>query len=161
MSKTLLKISEHFTYQELVRSQTAARRGIKNIPNMQQIENARRVAKEIEKLRSAMGGIPVTPSSWFRCKKLNTAIRGSKYSQHMQGEAMDFTISGVSSTEIVEKIIELDLPYHQVIDEFGSWVHFSVAPLDQKPRKQALTAKKIKKWGRLKTVYTPFEGSKK
>jgi hypothetical protein len=41
--------------------------------------------------------------------------------------------------QVVEACIAADIPYHQIIEEFGSWTHLSVpnSPSDT-PKKQAL-----------------------
>jgi hypothetical protein len=43
---------------------------------------------------------------------------------------------------VARAIVRLDLPFDQVIDEFGSWVHVAVAPTGTVPRRQQLTARR-------------------
>ena len=82
-------ISKHISYKEGVHSNTALRRGIENIPNEEQLANMKLIAEKIfEPLRSYVGG-PIKINSFFRCPELNTAIGGSKTSQHCKGQAMD------------------------------------------------------------------------
>ena len=83
------KISEHITYAEAIHSNTAKRRGIDNTPNKDQIECMKITAEKIfEPLRKFVGG-PIKVTSMFRSADLNKAIKGSKSSQHMKGQAMD------------------------------------------------------------------------
>lgn len=129
-------ISKHITYAEAIKSQTAVRKGIKNAPNIEELENMKYVANEIfEPLRLAMGGKPLTISSFFRSVALNKAIGGSSSSQHCRGEAMDIDADGahVTNREVFEWIKE-NCAFDQLIFEFRKkdfpddceWVHVSL-----------------------------------
>ena len=124
-------ISKHISYKEGVHSNTALRRGIENIPNEEQLANMKLIAEKIfEPLRSYVGG-PIKINSFFRCPELNTAIGGSKTSQHCKGQAMDIddTFGRCTNAEMYEFIKE-HLDFDQMIWEFGdndnpNWVHVS------------------------------------
>ena len=76
------RISKHITYAESIHSNTAKRRSIDNTPNPTQVENMKLTAEKIfEPLREWVGG-PIKVNSFFRSPELNTAIGGSKTSQH-------------------------------------------------------------------------------
>jgi uncharacterized protein YcbK (DUF882 family) len=82
-------ISNHISYKEGVYSITATRRGIDNTPNDEQLKCMETIAEEVfEPLRTYVGG-PIKINSFFRSPELNTAIGGSKTSQHCKGQAMD------------------------------------------------------------------------
>lgn len=136
-------ISKHISYAEATVSQTATRRGIDNAPNKQQLDNMKLVAEKVfEPLRLQFGAIRV--SSFFRSRALNTAIKGSKTSQHMTGEAIDIqALNGVENRHLFN-YIKNQLDFDQLIWEFGddrnpSWVHVSYS--SKKNRKQILTIK--------------------
>lgn len=136
-------LSEHFSLDELVFSQTAARKGIDNTPTPEHFRNMRRLCALLEDVRDVVG-TPVRVTSGYRCPDLNLAIGGAKNSQHLTGCAADIKCAGVSTQEVIEIIIEADLPYDQLIQEYadsatGGWVHISVPndPQD-KPRKDVL-----------------------
>ena len=142
-------ISKHVSYNEGIRSNTAVRRGIENTPNDEQLNNMVKTAEEIfEPLRAYVGG-PIKVNSFFRCLELNTAIGGSKSSQHMKGQAMDLddTFGRATNAEMYEFIKE-HLDFDQLIWEFGdddnpAWVHVSyVSP--EENRKRCLKAYKEK-----------------
>ena len=134
-------ISEHISYKEGVRSNTATRRGIDNTPNAEQLENMELVAEEVfEPLRAYVGG-PIKINSFFRCPELNKAIGGSSKSQHCKGQAMDIddTFGRMTNAEMYHWIKE-NLDFDQMIWEFGDddntdWVHVSyVSPEDNRNR---------------------------
>ncbi|MGV7210509.1 D-Ala-D-Ala carboxypeptidase family metallohydrolase [Oxalobacteraceae bacterium A2-2] len=131
-----MNLSEHFTLEELVASQIAARRRIDNRPGPAIIENLRRVAGVLEQVRAAVGR-PITVSSGYRCPALNTAVGGASSSAHLQGLAADITVSGMAPKDLAKAIIAAGVQFDQLIYE-GAWVHIGLAagPL----RQQVLTA---------------------
>lgn len=67
-------------------------------------------------------------SSWYRCKKLNTAVGGAASSFHLYGAAVDLDMDGtkVTNKEIFE-YIKANLPYSELINEYDfSWVHVAL-----------------------------------
>ena len=70
-------------------------------------------------------GVPITPNSVYRSRAVNAAVPGSATSQHMTGEACDFIVPGVSVRAVMRAILDLGLPFDQLIDEYGQWVHVS------------------------------------
>ena len=121
-----MNISEHITLEEAIRSQTATRKGIANIPNEHEIKNMEIVAKAcFEPLREWYGK-PLKVSSFYRCEALNTAIGGSKISQHVQGKAIDIDTGSKTENEKLFNWAKANLKYDQLIDEYNfSWVHIS------------------------------------
>jgi len=129
-----MKLSQHFSYQEFIKSQTAARKGIKNEPNDTQLYNMKMVCMNIlEPIRTTFER-PVIITSGFRSPELCVAIGSSTNSQHAKGEAADFEIPGVSNKEVADWIHE-NLPNDQLILEFfdgkdpnSGWIHCSHKP---------------------------------
>ena len=135
-------LSKDFTLEEMTFSQTAARNGIDNSvkPGSTVYLNLKRLCANIlQPLRDSLG-IGVTVSSGYRCPELNTLKKGAKKSQHVVGEAADIQVKGKTPKEVFEKILELKLPFDQMILEFNSWIHVSVAPDGKQPRKEMLAA---------------------
>ena len=133
------KLSEHFTYEELTRSDTAVRLGIENTPNDAEIENLKRLATLLEEVKKAVGGKPVMINSGFRSKPVNDAVGSKDTSQHRLGCAADLRVAGMKPREVVEACIAANVPFDQIILEFDSWTHISVpnAP-GMQPRGQRL-----------------------
>lgn len=130
--------SPHFSKVEMCSSETAARRGIDNTPPAHLEANLVRLCQDfLEPIRSEFGPIHIT--SAYRCWALNTAIGGSQTSAHPDGRAVDFKpVRPLSLQEVVERIIASQLPYDQLIYEFGAWVHIGIARAGQVPRGEAL-----------------------
>ena len=143
------RISEHVSYKEGVRSNTATRLDIDNTPDGYAEANMAAIAYSIfEPLRKWVGG-PIKINSFYRSKKLNQAIGGSSRSQHCQGRAMDLddTFGHKTNAEMFNYIAE-NLNYDQIIWEFGDdenpdWVHVSYVSEDEN-RGRALRAYKEK-----------------
>jgi uncharacterized protein YcbK (DUF882 family) len=85
-----MKLSQHFSYQEFIKSQTALRKGINNEPDDTQLYNMKMICLNIlEPIRTTFDR-PVIITSGFRSVELCEAIGSSSRSQHAKGEAVDF-----------------------------------------------------------------------
>ena len=137
------RISKHISYKEAVGSNYAKQKGIKNKPNEDQVENMKLLAEEVfEPLREWVDA-PIKVNSMFRSLELNTALKGSKTSSHMKGEAMDITSMGGKSNLEMFHYIKDNLCFDQLIWEFGNepkWLHVSFNKDNN--RKQVLVTKK-------------------
>lgn len=133
-----MRLSPNFTLEELTASQTAERKGLDNTPNATAIANLTRVAALLEQVR-ALVGQPIIITSGYRSPEVNIAIGSTNKSQHPLGCAADFKVNGMTPKQVVELCIKADIPYHQIIEEFASWVHISVPNTpSETPKKQAL-----------------------
>jgi hypothetical protein len=137
-------------------SPTAKKLGIPNTPTAEHIENMRYCCEKIlEPVRNHFGKA-VTINSSYRAPKVNEAVGGSKTSQHVNGQAIDFEINGISNKIVADWIAD-NLEFDQVILEFyvegdknSGWVHASIKK-EGGNRKQKLIAKKDGK----STKYVP------
>lgn len=137
-----MRLSQHFTLAELTASQHAARRGIDNTPDETSMIALTELCRNVlDPLRDALG-VPVVVNSGYRSPRVNKAVGGSKNSQHMLGEAADIIVPGVAVGVVVAKLTELKLPFDQLIDEFGAWVHVSHRQAGQN-RRAVLTARLV------------------
>lgn len=138
-------LTNNFSLNELIKSATAERLGIPNIPNEDIVNNLQALCENIlQPLREAYGH-PIVVDSGYRCSKLNKAVGGSSTSQHMYGEAADIhTLSDLPSEnkKLFDLIVSLKLPFDQLINEYDyNWIHVSFSP---KNRRKKLKAVKIK-----------------
>ena len=132
---------KYFTIKELTTSSTATRLKIDNTPTEEVVNNLESLVNNIlDKIREAYGK-PITVNSGYRCPKLNTAIGGSKTSQHITGKAADITVGNRQANRSLFQFIQkLDLPFDQLIDQYNyKWVHISYDP--NRNRKQILHLK--------------------
>jgi zinc D-Ala-D-Ala carboxypeptidase len=129
-------LSPHFTLDEFTASQTADRLGLDNDPTPAVMESLKHTAMGLEGVRMRLGGAPILISSGYRAPAVNAAVGGSLTSQHMTGQAVDFICPRFGTPrQIVDALAESDVPYDQLILEFGRWVHISFS---DKARRQAL-----------------------
>ena len=148
------RLSPSFKLDEFTRSTLAARLGIDNEPNEEELENLRSFCLHLaEPLRAEFG--PLFVSSGLRVHALNNRIPGSSSSSaHTWGGAFDCKPldTTVRLASMVEWVRHSDLPFDQVILEYNSWMHLGARRLgdDREPRRQAL----MKFSG---TRYIPFD----
>jgi len=133
-----MNLTPHFTLEEMTRSEYAARRGWPNEPEEAHLANLKRTCAMLEQVR-ALVERPITITSGYRCPNVNSAIGGSKNSQHCEGCAADIRAVGLTVDDLMLLISGSDIKYDQLIREFDSWVHISVPTNPKsKPRLQRL-----------------------
>lgn len=132
----MTKLTDHFTLEEFVLSQTASRKGIDNTPSADVTKNLKKVAATLEEIRTLLGEVPIHVNSGYRSPALNKAVGGAKTSAHMDGYAADFIAPAYGSPlKICKTLLKSAIAFDQIIEE-GTWVHISVAPA---MRNQVLT----------------------
>ena len=122
--------SQHFTLEELCRSQVAVCLGIDNEPKRDDIiANLKRLAfHTLEAVRLLNDNKPITITSGYRCKELNKAVGGVATSQHQNGCAADFVVgSAEDNRRLFQKIKSSgSVPFDQLILEpQAGWLHIS------------------------------------
>ena len=158
MGEYMTQVTKNFSLRELTRSETARRHGVENTPNEKEMQNIRKTAEQLEKIRDYVGK-PIIVTSCFRSERVNKLVGGSPTSAHRFGSAADCDALGMTSLAFAKKLIEMrdvgKLAFDQLILEFpergdGAWVHIGFRHNSQQ-RNQIMTA--TKKNGR--TVYLP------
>jgi zinc D-Ala-D-Ala carboxypeptidase len=162
-----MQLSKNLVLAEVMRSETAKRKGISNIPTPEHIENFKLLAEKVFQPIRDHFGAPIRISSGYRSAALNKAIGGAgktvngvyiPSSQHCTGEAIDIDMDGTAITNAaIFNFIKDNLEFDQLIWEFGTdtnpdWVHVSYESTG-KQRKQILKAKKSGG----KTTYVPYK----
>lgn len=155
-----MQLSDNLSLAEVIRSETAKRNGISNMPTEAHIANFKLLAEKVfEPIRNHFGN-PIHISSGYRSAALNKKVGGSSSSQHCSGEAIDIDMDGSAhgiTNKMVFDYIKDNLQFDQLIFEFGTetnpdWVHVSYESTG-KQRKQILRA--VKKGGA--TSYLPYK----
>lgn len=123
------QLSKHFTLWEMMRSGTAVRMNIKNVPDEQEKAALRQLCEHVlEPLRCRYGAIIIT--SGYRCLRLNRAVGGVPTSQHMRGEAADIFIPNLETGRKYFDFIKNNTTFDQLIWEprgadVPRWLHVS------------------------------------
>jgi len=148
-------LTKNFWLHEMLVSQTAARLGFTEQfePSDKVVENLELLCVNIlQPLRDAIR-TPVHVNSGYRSLRTNISIGGASRSQHLIGQAADIEDFKNGNEFLLRKIVELRLPFDQIINEFDyQWVHVSFDP--NRRRKQVLEAVKDKNF---KTVYRTIQ----
>jgi hypothetical protein len=155
-----MNLSQNFTLQELIKSDTAIRKGIDNNPNGDQVEKLKALCENVlQPVRDHFGRVKVT--SGYRSEELCEAIGSSKKSQHAKAEAVDFECIGVDNAEVADWV-HMNCETDQLILEFytpgepnSGWIHASYIPYQ--PRRQFMRAYREDK----RVKYKPIIGKAK
>lgn len=120
-------ISKNFSYHEFEHSDIAKEERITNAITAVEIRDAIKslVDNLLQPLRDAVKR-PLKISSGYRCPQLNShyKIGGSPTSGHLKGEAADVWCATMTPYELACKVVELDLPFDQLI-LYSGFVHLS------------------------------------
>jgi hypothetical protein len=136
-------LSPHFSLAEFTVSETAARQGLSNEPATQRhMDNLRRTAETMEKVRTILSSKPIIVTSGYRSPPVNAAVGGSSTSAHCSGLGCDFVCPGFGTATAVCRVLlphlqALDID--QLIDEYPptGWCHIGLT--EGQPRHMVLT----------------------
>lgn len=148
-----MQLSKNLSLSEMIRSESAKRAGINNMPTEEHLANMKKLAENVFQPIRDHFKAPIHISSGYRSLELNKAIKGAKTSQHVLGQAVDIDVDASSNginNKMIFEFIKNNIDFDQLINEFNySWVHVSYNP-NGKQRKQILDATKSNG----KTVYS-------
>lgn len=156
-------ISRNITISEAIKSKTAIKHGINNIPDKESLANMELVANRVFQPVRDYYDTPIAVTSFFRSKELNSKLGGSSTSQHCTGEAIDIDadVFGNVTNSDVFNYIKDNLMFDQLIWEFGdddnpAWVHVSYSQfLNRGVVLQAYKERTV--LGRMKTKYKYYD----
>jgi putative chitinase len=143
-----MQLTEHFSLAEATVTSVKA----DNTPTPAHLENIKKTAAQLEKVREAVGNVPLKINSFYRSAAVNKAVGGSATSAHSVGYAVDFNAQGLSVADVCALIKKAGIKFDQLIDEKnaggGTWVHIS---FDPRYRMQHLKMRVVNG----KSTYTP------
>ena len=125
-----MNLSAHFTFDELTRTGQTALQGVNRQEAQACMGALTALATTVlEPIRAKFG--PIRVNSAFRGPAVNTAVNGSKSSQHLSGQAADIVVPGVALEVVFAWIVkESGIPFGQAILEGPggkvSWIHVSL-----------------------------------
>lgn len=129
------KISRYFTLKEALNSNVAKKYRIQNIPSNSEYKNIIYTAGRMDEVRRALK-TRIYVTSWYRNKKVNKKVRGSKNSYHRKGLAVDFKIKG-KAKYIRKRLDKARVSYDQLIYyPRQNRVHISFKKVKRQERKQ-------------------------
>lgn len=138
----MLRLSNNFRLGELVKSQTALRLNISNVPTEQVIESLQLLVLRVLQPAREYFDKSMTVSSGYRSPELNAKLGGAERSQHVKGEAADIEIHGVDNHALACWIRD-NLEFDQLVLEYyngepnSGWVHVSYK--ENRNRQECLT----------------------
>ena len=124
-----MKLSKYFTKAEFEYSNTALSRGFPNtMLDEETIESAKALCVNVlDPVREEFG--PVRLTSGYRSPQTNLAVKGSRTSKHIVGQAADFSYAQHSDVTVI-KWIKAHLDFYNVIlehhnpNDMGTgWIH--------------------------------------
>lgn len=135
------KLTPHFSFYELTQTSNAGLQELNRQRALEIKDKLHELATLMEVVRGELGH-SVEVHSGFRCPELNASTIGSSSkSQHMLGEAMDFSGPGTEDEAAIEKLFQRvlgvvkgkRLPFGQLIRESAArdygrvhWIHLSL-----------------------------------
>lgn len=152
-----MKLTEHFTLEDLTDSDMALRLGIDNTPPANVIANLRDLAIGLESMRLMLGR-PMRIHSGYRCEALERVLCAKDFAAwcarhrkdpatawpeyferkgHPKGYCADWTCPDYGPPIVIVRYLNsTGIRFDQLIQE-GTWVH---ASFDPRMRRQILTA---------------------
>jgi len=91
-------------------------------------KNIQELAKNLQIIRDYVGK-PIKINSGYRSPGQNEKVGGRSQSKHMIGQAADFTIPGMKTSEvlaIVEKLIALKKIKQGGVGYYPTWIHYDI-----------------------------------
>lgn len=133
----IIRLSQHFTLAEAIRSDKAIELGDANTPTPEHLQNLRVSAYGMECVRMELGGFAIEVTSGYRNQRVNAAAGGVDDSAHALGWAWDFRSKRYAPYEAALRIASSRIPFDQLILETSrSIVHIS---FDPRLRQETLT----------------------
>ena len=119
-------LSEHFTLDEMTRSQTAMEKRIDNTPPELAVRNLKILCTQVLEPARAKYGRPIVITSGYRCAKLNAAVGGVLKSYHTKGMAADIRIDNLKDAYNLAKLLN-DRPLTDLVliehSSSAQWLH--------------------------------------
>lgn len=98
-----MKLTEHFTLEELTKSATATAHGYSNTPNSDQIYNLRILCEKVLEPARIIIGRPIVITSGFRSDTVNKLVGGVPNSWHRYGQACDIHVTSKKDADEIAK----------------------------------------------------------
>lgn len=157
----MIEISKHITHKEATRSVIAKNHNINNEPTKKEIARMQYVAVNLFEPLRLYWDSPIFINSFYRNSEVNKIVKGSKYSIHIYGGAIDIDadiFGGMTNAELFWYVFynlnftELIYEYPVDNDKNCSWVHIALIRGRENDKKV-----KIKRSGKLTVIFDPLK----
>lgn len=115
----------NFKMSELIYSETAIKNNINNMPDINSLDNMLNLIHYCLQPTRELLGAPMIITSGYRNPLVNRLVGGVNSSQHTKGLAADFTVLGITPSQIISIIKASNVEFDQLINEYDKWVHIS------------------------------------
>ena len=106
----------NFKMSELIYSETAIKNNINNMPDINSMDNMLNLIYYcLQPVRELLGA-PMIITSGYRNPLVNRLVGG---------QAVDFTVLGITPNQIISIIKTSKIEFDQLINEYDKWVHIS------------------------------------
>lgn len=116
----MTRLTENFTLEEFLVSDTAKRLGIGNTPTREHQKNIREIlAPTLQIIRDKLGA-PIIITSAYRNPQVNRAVGGVPNSDHARGLAADIRSPAMTAFELakfIEHLMKKKGPLHNRVDQ--------------------------------------------
>lgn len=124
-----MRLSEHFTMDEFIQSDTARQKRIDNTPTYEAAANLALLVNNVLEPARKEYGKSITINSGYRCPALNRAVGGVATSQHVRGQAADLACADLRKLyEIIKKQGQYDQLLFESNKSGAQWIHVSFNP---------------------------------
>jgi hypothetical protein len=143
-------ISKHISWGEAIKSKTAEKKEIENTPGELDVQNMKKLAKNVFEPLREWAKEPIRVNSFYRSVELCEAIGSKSTSQHAKGQAIDIDATGDKTNAELFEYIKENLDFDQLIWEFGDddnpdWIHVSYVGVSGNRNRILKAVKKGKK----------------
>lgn len=118
-----MKITKHFTFEEMTRTDT----GLLNPITDEAKINLVYLCRKLEYVRSKLK-LPIRINSAYRCPEVNKAVGGASNSLHTVGRACDINISSLNDTErdYIYELLEETIPTELIFYNSRNFIHYAI-----------------------------------
>ena len=123
-----IQITQHFSLDELTTTNRVKYKDKNYKYGLSKLTQMNILAHFAEQVRLVVD-CPMKITSGIRCEELNAVVGGSKTSQHLKGEAIDFIPIKIKIKTAFDKIRKSNLEFGQLIienDGKSEWIHISI-----------------------------------
>lgn len=140
MAGEIKMISPHFSMAEALTTDTAINNAIPQQDKARILANMTKLAETVLEPWRAISG-PLGVNSWYRSKRLNTAIGGEKTSLHLDALAADIVLIGREEIDGFRELVLSSIGFDRAIFEHklrpngteSIWIHVQLSRIETAP----------------------------